>query len=50
MLEVISALAILEGRTLEDISLVAKQKKLKRGSFEKRIFLERVKVPEHYHE
>lgn len=50
MLEVISALAILEGRTLEDINLVAKQKKLKRGSFEKRIFLERVKVPEHYHE
>ena len=42
MVEIISALAALEGKTLEDVVEVAKQKSLKRGGFEKRIFLERV--------
>lgn len=42
MLEIIDALAALEGKTLGDVVEVAKQKKLKRGGFEQRIFLERV--------
>ena len=42
MLEIIDALAVLEGKTLGDVVEVAKQKKLKRGGFEKRIYLERV--------
>lgn len=42
MLEIIAALAALEGKTLEDVVEVKKQKSLKRGGFEKRIFLERV--------
>lgn len=42
MVEIISALATLEGKTLDDVVEVAKQKSLKRGGFEKRIFLERV--------
>ncbi len=42
MVEIISALAALEGKTLDDVVEVAKQKSLKRGGFEKRIFLERV--------
>ena len=42
MLEIIDALAALEGKTLGDVVEVAKQKKLKRGGFEKRIYLERV--------
>lgn len=42
MVEIISALAVLEGKTLDDVVEVAKQKSLKRGGFEKRIFLERV--------
>lgn len=42
MLEIIDALAALEGKTLEDVVEVKKQKSLKRGGFEKRIFLERV--------
>ena len=42
MLEIIDALAVLEGKTLGDVVEVAKQKKLKRGGFSKRIFLERV--------
>ena len=42
MLEIISALAVLEGRTLDDVVEVAKQKSLKRGGFERRIFLEKV--------
>lgn len=42
MLEIIDALAVLEGKTLEDVVEVKKQKSLKRGGFEKRIFLERV--------
>lgn len=43
MLEVIKALAILEDSTLEDVINVAKEKVKKRGSFEKRIYLEGVK-------
>ena len=42
MLEIIQALAILENKTLDDVNSVAKQKRLKRGGFEKKIFLERV--------
>lgn len=42
MLEIIDALAALEGKTLDDVVEVKKQKSLKRGGFEKRIFLERV--------
>lgn len=42
MLEVIQSLAILENKTLEDVIETAKIKRLKRGGFEKKIFLERV--------
>ena len=42
MLEIIDALARLEGKSLDEVLEVAKEKKLKRGGFEKRIFLERV--------
>ncbi len=42
MLEVIAALAKIEGKTLEDVSLIAHQKVLKRGSFNNRIYLEKV--------
>ena len=42
MLEIIKALAILENKTLDDINKVAEQKKLIRGGFENRIFLEKV--------
>ena len=41
-LEVLKALAKLEGATLEDIVVVADTKNAKRGAFEKRIFLEKV--------
>lgn len=42
MLEVIAALAKIEGKTLEDVSLIAHPKVLKRGSFNNRIYLEKV--------
>lgn len=42
MLEIIDALANLEGKTLDDVKNVANQKKLKRGGFQKKIFLEKV--------
>ncbi len=42
MLEVIQALAVLENKTLNDVNRAAKQKRLKRGGFEKKIFLESV--------
>lgn len=42
MLEIISALATIEGKSLDDVVEVAKKKSLKRGGFEKRIFLEKV--------
>ena len=41
-LEVIKALAKLENKYLEDIIDVANQKKIKRGSFNDKIFLEKV--------
>jgi len=41
LLEVISALAELEGATLEDIISIMKEKRIERGGFSKRIFLEK---------
>lgn len=41
-LEVLKALANLENTTLEDVIVVADKKNVKRGAFEKRIFLEKV--------
>ena len=43
MLEIIKNLAKLENTTLEEIITVAKEKSLKRGSFENKVFLERVR-------
>ena len=43
LLEVILALGKIEGKEFEDIVSVCEQKKIKRGAFEKRIYLERVK-------
>lgn len=42
MLEIIMALADLEDKSLEDVVEVANQKRLKRGGFAKKIYLERV--------
>ena len=42
ILEIIHAIATLEGKTLNDVIRVAEEKKSKRGGFEKKIFLERV--------
>ncbi len=42
MLEIISSLSKLENKTLEDIIKVAEIKKVKRGGFEDKIFLEKV--------
>lgn len=42
MLEIIIALAKLEDKTLDDVLEVAKTKRLKRGGFDKRIYLEKV--------
>ena len=42
MLEVIKALTKLEGKTLDDILIIANKKNKKRGAFEERIFLEKV--------
>ena len=41
MLEIIKALAALEGSNLDEVVEVADAKALKRGSFNKRIFLEK---------
>ena len=41
MLEIIKALAEVEGSTLEQVLSVAENKAKKRGAFEKRIFLEK---------
>ena len=41
MLEIMLSLAELENKTLEDIVETAKIKKLKRGGFDKKIFLEK---------
>ena len=42
MLEVISALAIVEGESIDTVIEVAKQKTLKRGGFKDKIYLEGV--------
>ena len=41
MLEIIKSLAVLENKTLDDVIEVAKVKSLKRGGFEKKVFLEK---------
>ena len=41
VLEILKSIAELNGRTLDDVLKNANQKKLKRGGFEKRIFLEK---------
>ncbi|MBR4231437.1 MAG: nucleoside triphosphate pyrophosphohydrolase [Bacilli bacterium] len=43
LLEVIIALGKLQGKTFEDIINVCEQKRLKRGAFDKMIYLEDVK-------
>ena len=42
MVEVIRSMAKLEGKSLEEIVAIADEKKLKRGGFEGRIYLEKV--------
>lgn len=42
MLEIIQSLAVIENKTLDNIVEIAKIKRLKRGGFEKKIFLEKV--------
>ena len=42
MLEILNALAILEGATLEQVIEVAEKKAEKRGAFEEKIYLEKV--------
>ena len=41
MLEIIKYLAYLEGSNLEDVINISKEKSLKRGAFDKKIFLEK---------
>ena len=41
VLEILKSIAELNGKILDDVVEVAKQKRLKRGGFEKRIFLEK---------
>lgn len=41
VLEVLKALSELEGKSIEEIMEIANQKRLKRGGFKKRIFLEK---------
>lgn len=41
MIEVVRALAKLENKTLEEIINIADEKRLKRGGFDKKIFLEK---------
>ena len=42
MFEIIKALAILENSSIDDVIEVAKSKSIKRGSFENKIYLEKV--------
>ena len=42
MIEVIRSLAGIENRTLEDIIMLAEEKRAKRGGFDNRIYLEKV--------
>ena len=44
MIEVIKALAKLENKTLEDVIEVSNNKANKRGSFDKKVFLEKVGI------
>lgn len=41
MLEVVKAIAQLENKKIGDIMEIAEEKKIKRGGFEKRIYLEK---------
>ena len=41
MLEIISYLANEEGKTIDDVIRASEQKRLKRGGFDKKIFLEK---------
>ena len=41
VLEILRSIAELNGKTLDDVLETANQKKLKRGGFQKRIFLEK---------
>ena len=41
VLEILNAIAVLNGKKIDDVVEVARQKRLKRGGFEKRIFLEK---------
>ena len=43
LLEVMIALGKIENKTLEDIIIACEEKRTKRGSFDKRIYLERVR-------
>ena len=42
MVEIISALAVVENKSLDDVIECAKKKSIKRGGFEKKIYLEKV--------
>jgi len=42
MLELITSLALLENKTIEEVLEVAKTKRLKRGGFSNKIYLEKV--------
>ena len=42
MLEIIKALAVIENSSLEEVEEVSISKALKRGGFEKKIYLEKV--------
>ena len=46
VLEVLRAIAVMNNKSIEDIINIAKQKRLKRGGFEKRIFLEKTSSKE----
>lgn len=46
MLEIIESLANLENKKLYDIIEIAKEKKLKNGGFEKKIYLEKILIEE----
>lgn len=43
VLEILKALAELNNKSLEDVIEISREKRLKRGGFEKRIFLEKTK-------
>lgn len=41
VLEIVKSIAELEGKKLDDVVMISNQKRLKRGGFTKRIFLEK---------